>query len=70
MSFETYLHRLEAIADQLDGGTLELDTALSLFEEGVELLRRASEELGVAEARVKSLVEQANGLIGTEEFGD
>ena len=68
MSFEAHLQRLEAIVERLDGEPLALDAALGLFEEGIELLRQASTELGVVEAKVKSLVEQANGVLETRDF--
>ena len=58
----------ESIMDQLDNDALELDAALALFEEGIELLRQASEELKGAETRVKLLVEQADGVFETRDF--
>ena len=61
MSFEENLARLEAIVAELEGDELELERALRLFEEGVERLRLASEELGRAESKVKLLVEKADG---------
>jgi tetratricopeptide (TPR) repeat protein len=39
--------------------------ALALFEEGIENLRAASEELSKAEARVQRLVERADGTFDT-----
>jgi exodeoxyribonuclease VII small subunit len=63
MSFESNLKRLEVIVAQLEGDRLDLDAALKLFEEGVELLRLASSELGETESRVKELVERADGLL-------
>jgi exodeoxyribonuclease VII small subunit len=61
MKFEARLARLEAIAQQLESGELELSRALELFEEGVEQLRAAAEELNKAETRVQQLAERANG---------
>ena len=62
MSYEKSVKRLEAIVSELDRGELELAKALKLFEEGIKCLRDASAELGQAEARVRTLVEQSNGL--------
>ena len=62
MSYEKSVQRLEEIVSELDGGDLELNKALKLFEEGIKCLRDASAELGQAEARVKTLVEQSDGL--------
>jgi exodeoxyribonuclease VII small subunit len=61
MTFEERLARLEAIAAELEDRDLDLSRALSLFEEGVEQLRAAAEELSRAETRVQTLVERADG---------
>ena len=62
MNYEKSVQRLEAIVEELDGGNLDLNKALKLFEEGIKCLRDASAELGQAEAKVKTLVEQSDGL--------
>ena len=61
MSFEQKLRRLEEIVGELESEQIELERALALFEEGVGCLRSATEELGKVEARVKRLVERADG---------
>ena len=61
MTFEKRLARLEAIAAELESGELELARALALFEEGVEQLRAAADELAQAETRVQTLIERADG---------
>jgi exodeoxyribonuclease VII small subunit len=63
MSFESNLKRLEQIVGQLEGDRLDLSASLALFEEGIELLRNASEELNETEVRVKELVERADGAL-------
>jgi exodeoxyribonuclease VII small subunit len=63
MSFETNLHRLEEIVAQLEGDRLDLNAALQLFEEGIELLRLASGELAETDSKVKELVERADGVL-------
>jgi len=40
-----------------------------LFEEGIELLRKAQEELNETETRVKELVERADGVLELRDFG-
>jgi exodeoxyribonuclease VII small subunit len=62
MTFEENLARLEAIAASLDRDDLSLEQALALFEEGIGKLKDASGELARAEARVKTLVEKAEGV--------
>jgi exodeoxyribonuclease VII small subunit len=68
MTFEETLARLEAIVDELQGEGVELDHALRLFEEGVQRLREASEELSRADARVKRLIEGLGGAFELPEF--
>jgi len=67
MTFEQRLTRLEKIAAELESDDVELARALALFEEGIENLRGAAEELAKADARVQRLVERANGTFDTVE---
>lgn len=69
-TFEQRLARLEEIAAELDGEQLDLSRALELFEEGIENLRAASEDVARAEARVQRLVERADGSFGLDESND
>ena len=61
MSFEKRLRRLEEIVSELESEQIELERALTLFEEGVTCLKEATMELGKVEARVQRLVERADG---------
>ena len=61
MNFETSLRRLEEILTALEDQQVGLDASLKLFEEGVELLRTASAELGRAETKVQMLLEKSGG---------
>ena len=65
MKFEDRLARLEEIAAELEGDELELARALSLFEEGIENLRAAAEELAKADVRIQKLVERIDGTFDT-----
>jgi len=56
MDFAKQLERLEAIVRQLEAEDLDLDQALKLFEEGVERLRAAREQLAEAELKVKKVL--------------
>jgi exodeoxyribonuclease VII small subunit len=69
-TFEQRLARLEEIAAELDGERLDLSRALELFEEGIENLRAASEDVARAEARVQRLVEKADGTFELDESDD
>ena len=57
------LDRLEQIVRALEADDLDLDTALVLFEEGVARLRAARERLAVAQLRVRSVLEDADGTL-------
>jgi exodeoxyribonuclease VII small subunit len=70
VSIERRLARLEEIVAQLEGESLELATALALFEEGVVCLREAAGTLSEAETRVQKLTELANGAFGVEALDD
>jgi exodeoxyribonuclease VII small subunit len=61
------LQRLEEIVRQLERDDGDLDQSLALFEEGVARLRAARERLGEAEARVKKVLEDAQGALRTED---
>lgn len=66
-SYEVRLERLEAIVAELEGDGVPLDRALALFEEGIELLRTASDDLTQAEGRVALLIERAEGVFETRD---
>jgi exodeoxyribonuclease VII small subunit len=53
MDFAKELERLDAIVRKLEAEDLDLDEALKLFEEGIERLRAAREQLTQAEVKVK-----------------
>jgi exodeoxyribonuclease VII small subunit len=55
------LARLEEIVRRLEADEVELDAALTLFEEGVTRLRAARERLAAADLKVQTVLEDANG---------
>jgi exodeoxyribonuclease VII small subunit len=61
MSIAKDLNRLEEIVRKLEAEDVELDAALALFEEGVARLRAAREQLGAAEVKVQTVLEEADG---------
>lgn len=67
-SFKEELDRLEAIVRQLEQEDLDLDRALSLFEEGVARLKAARELLQKSELTVKRVLEAADGTLGTDSL--
>lgn len=67
LTFENALERLEEIVSALENGEAPLDTALSLFEEGVKLVKLCNEKLEGAEQAVKQLV-NADGELVEKDF--
>ena len=59
MTFEEKLERLKEIVETLESpDTLELDASLTLFEEGVGLVRSCRELLETAEVRVQNVSQE------------
>ncbi len=67
LSLETRLRRLDEIVSTLEGGEVELERGLALFEEGVSHIREAEALLARAELRVEELVGEAESL-GSRPF--
>jgi exodeoxyribonuclease VII small subunit len=65
--FEECLQRLEKIVHELEKGDVPLETALSLFEEGMKLSGSCRQELEDAEGKVEILLKQ-NGKLQPEPF--
>jgi exodeoxyribonuclease VII small subunit len=55
-TFEASLERLTAIVEKLEGGSLNLEESLRLFEEGIKLARLSQAKLDAAEKRVEELI--------------
>jgi exodeoxyribonuclease VII, small subunit len=55
VTFEAAILRLEEIVRALETGNAPLDMSLSLFEEGVSLVKLCNNKLDTAEQRVKIL---------------
>jgi exodeoxyribonuclease VII small subunit len=67
-SLEARLRRLDRIVANLEGGEVELEAGLALFEEGVRHIREAEALLARAELRVEELV-GGEGETRTRAFG-
>ena len=68
LPFEAAIARLEVIVKTMEGDTVSLDESLSLYEEGVALVRRLSRELDEAEQRVMILQRPPDGEIKPAPF--
>ncbi len=60
-TFESAIARLEVIVRALESGSAPLDESLSLFEEGVRLVKFCNEKLDGAEQKVKMLTLTPDG---------
>jgi exodeoxyribonuclease VII small subunit len=67
-SFREELERLEAIVRALEQSDVDLDRALTLFEEGVRRLKAARDLLESSELTVKRVVEGSDGTIRTRRL--
>lgn len=63
MTFESAMARLEEIVRMLESGNAPLDTSLTLFEEGVALVKFCNSKLDTAEQKVKILTDTGDGTL-------
>lgn len=71
MTFEEKLERLKEIVELLESPeTLELDTSLSLFEEGVGLVRSCRKLLEDAEVRIQIISQDENSVNDGESLSE
>jgi len=67
-SFETDLARLTGIVDEVDNVNTPLETAISLYKEGLALAGKCGELLRTAEAEVLVLQKNAEDMFTLEPF--
>ncbi len=68
LTFEIASARLEEIVRMLEKGNLSLDDSLSLYEEGVSLVRFCNSALENAERKIKVLSKNENGEMTEKDF--
>lgn len=68
VKFEDALQKLENIVDRLESGELELEEAINIFEEGINLSLYCQQELKKAEGRIRQLVKNLNDEFELQEF--
>lgn len=61
LGFEEVLDRLERLVERLEAGDLPLETAVTLFEEGMSLAKLGSQRLEEAELKVEELLADPKG---------
>jgi len=70
IKFEKALAELRALVDKLEGGDLELDDSLKLFERGVKLIQVCSKRLDDAQRRVDIVMKSKDGKKVLREFDE
>ncbi len=58
LKFEGAIKRLEAIVDELETGEFDLDKAVQVFEEGLELTKFCKTKLDEAEQKIEIIKKQ------------
>jgi exodeoxyribonuclease VII small subunit len=59
LTFEAAFAELQTLVQEMDGGDVELERALTLFERGMALAAHCGDRLDTAELRVRQLAPNA-----------
>ena len=59
---EEAMKKLEALAQELEKGDLDLDQSVQKFEEGMALAKKCNDILEKAEKRITILIQEEEGL--------
>ncbi len=63
LKFETVMEKLEGEVKKLEAGNMSLDESLASFEAAVGYAKLCNQKLEEAEARVRVLIESADGSV-------
>ncbi|MGM9947224.1 exodeoxyribonuclease VII small subunit [Floccifex sp.] len=58
LKFQEAMNRLDEIVSKLNGNNLELEEAMALFEEGIQLSKQCDQQLKEFETKMDSLLKQ------------
>ncbi|MEF9961614.1 MAG: exodeoxyribonuclease VII small subunit [Erysipelotrichaceae bacterium] len=67
-SFKTRMQRLEEISNALEKNDIELESAITLFEEGLQLVNHCDQQLKGFENKVEELLNTYQGGNGDENL--
>ena len=67
-SYEKIFDELEKIVHKMDSGDISLEKSMELFENGMNLIKDGKEKLDQAEARVKTLIDESDSELDSEEL--
>lgn len=68
INFELSIKRLDEISASLERENVSLEDALTLYEEGVRLVRNCNEQLENAQRKIMLLKMSPDGEISEEDF--
>lgn len=66
-SIQSDLQQLEAIVTKMDSGDIGLEESLSLFEQGINTVRKAQRQLDEAEQKLQLLLMQDDDTASTSD---
>ena len=67
MNFEEAMRELERIVQRLEGGQVDLEESIAIYERGAQLRKHCEGKLKDAETRVRRIVADADGkAVGAE----
>jgi exodeoxyribonuclease VII small subunit len=61
LSFEKALAQLEDIVSRLEGGKVDLEESIKIYEQGEALRKHCEKKLGEAEARIEKITLDSSG---------
>jgi exodeoxyribonuclease VII small subunit len=69
LAFESALAELESIVERLEGGKVDLEESIAIYERGEKLKKHCEQLLKSAEARIEKITLKGDGsAAGTEPF--
>ena len=67
INFEEALKKLESIVSKMESGSIPLDKALSMYEEGIEISQLCLKELDKTELKLKKLTKKLDNSFEVED---
>ena len=64
--FEQALERIETIVERMESGEMELDQALALYQEGMELMAKCQQSLNEIQKNIKKLTRDSQNRLKME----
>ncbi len=65
LSFEKALSELESIVERLEGGSVDLEQSIALYERGTRLKDHCDAKLKAAQTRIEKIVASPDGTLET-----